>query len=350
MIRTGFFAVLVATSAHSAGLALPAGTDTIPPTIESARVIYDPGDPEETQCLEFIFSEPVDWFHAIHPDNYTDANTGQTAFQGFWYPPDRVEIRFTTQFWGYGTCEQVRVVNVVDLAGNQIVDDGVGNVFTFHLQQVLVQGRMLAHMHSHDDPPHTFAIEGNAGPLTWSPQCDVPLEDADNDSVYTKLLFFDVPCTTATGGPETRDVEFLFSHQCNELESVPSRMFTLDLAAHPDGRDTLDLWWADGVPTDAAPLATRPIASSLRSISPNPTRSETAVAFSLAARSRVALDVVDVRGRVVRRLESGFRPAGSHRVVWDGRTDRGGFAPAGVYFVRFDADGASSSRRVVLAR
>ena len=89
-----------------------------------------------------------------------------------------MEIRFASQFWGYGTCEQVRVVNVVDLAGNQIVDDGVGNVFTFWLEQVLVKGRMLAHMHSHDDPPHTFALEGSASPLTWSPQCDVPLEDA----------------------------------------------------------------------------------------------------------------------------------------------------------------------------
>lgn len=332
------------------GVVQAAGPDTTPPTIASARVIYDPSNPLETAYLEFIFSESVDWFHAISPSNYTDTNTGETGTQGFWYPPNRVEMRFTPQFFGYGTCEQVRVVKVVDLAGNEIVDDGIGNAFTFHLQQVLVQGHMNEHMQAHDAPPHAFAIEGNVAPLTWTPTCDVPLEDADADSTWTQWVFFDLPCTTATSGPETQDVELRFSHQCGELEPMPNRSLSLDLAAHPDGRDTLDVWWGDQMVTAAKPLASRPDAFALDSVAPNPARAGTFVAFSIAEPAHVELNVVDVRGRMVRRLAEGTRAAGPHRILWDGRTDQGALAPAGVYFVRFDAGHGVSARRIVLTR
>jgi hypothetical protein len=352
MTSIALLAILAAAApaAGAAGIAERAEPDTIPPTIESARVLYDPDDPQETGTIEFVFSEPVDWFQAIHPNNYTDLHSGQTAFQGFWFPPNRTEIRFPNPLWGYGTCEQVRVVNVVDLAGNEIVDDGAGNAFTFHLQQVLVLGRMSVHMQAHDAPPHSFAIEGNVAPLTWSPNCDVPLEDADGDSVWTQLVFFDLPCSSASGGAATQDVEFLFCHRCNELEPIANRLLSLDLALQPDGRDTLDLWWADGVPTDAGALSPRPLASGLGAISPNPTRSGAAIAFSLADAGPVALDVLDVRGRVVRRLGRGLRPAGAHGVTWDGRTDRGTSAAPGVYFVRFEVPAGTSARRIVLAR
>lgn len=342
--------LLLAALAPAAALSAPAEPDTVPPTIQSARVLYNPDNPEETGTLEFLFSEPVDWFHAIHPNNYTDFHTGQTAFQGFYFPPNRTEIRFPDPLWGYGTCEEVRVVNVVDLAGNEIVDDGIGNVFTFHLHQVLVQGRMSVHMMAHDAPPHSFAIEGSEAPLTWSPNCDVPLEDADLDSVWTQLVFFDLPCSTANGGTTPQDVEFRFSHRCNELEPIANRVLTLDLALQPDGQDTLDLWWADGVPTDAVVPMPRPLASGLGEVSPNPTRSGTVVAFSLADAADVALDIVDVQGRVARRLERGLWPTGAHRVTWDGRTDRGAPAASGVYFVRFETRAGTSVRRIVLAR
>jgi len=63
-------------------------------TIASARVVYDPANPEETALLEFVYSEPVDWFAAVHFTSYIDVNTGQNPFQGYWYPPNRAEIRF----------------------------------------------------------------------------------------------------------------------------------------------------------------------------------------------------------------------------------------------------------------
>ena len=66
-----------------------------------------------------------------------------------------------------------------------------------------MKGRMSEHMKNHDAPPHAFAIEGSVAPLTWTPTCDVELNDADGDSTWNQKVFFTVPCSTATGGGET---------------------------------------------------------------------------------------------------------------------------------------------------
>ena len=348
MHRLPLFVLLVAVALSPRPVR--AGGDTTPPTVTAARVIYDPANPLETALLEFEFSETVDWFQAILYSNYIDTASGETSFQGFWYPPNRTQVRFTDQFFDYGTCYEIRVINVRDEAGNVIVDDGIGNVFRFHLQQVLVRGNMRDHMKSHDVPPHEFAVEGvRPGSFPAVPTCDMPLDDADADSVYTQFVFFDVPCSTAVGGAETRDVEFRFSHQCSEPEPIPNRMLTLDLALNPDGRDTLDLDWADEVVTDVR--VARPVTGSrLESVFPSPSSTGASVAFSLSAPARVALDVVDVQGRVVRRLEAELWPSGAHLVEWDGRADSGRSVAPGVYFVRFDAGHGPSARRVVVTR
>jgi len=455
--------------------------DSIPPTILSARVLFDAQDPDETGLLEFVFSEPVEWFGAILYSNYIDVNTGQVADQGAWFPPDRTWITFPSQQWGFGTCEQVRVINVKDLAGNTIVDDGIGNVFTFHLQQLHWRGRMRAHMAAHDDPPHSFAVEGDTDPLTWAPDCDLPLSDVDGDSTWTGRAFFAVPCSSATGGPETAPLEWRFSHQCSESEPLAgNRTYTLDVGAHPDGRDTLDVWWNDDAPanftaqdvdvvfrvqagggalpfgagdslgvvgsegplawdlppaarllddgvapdgvaddgvftgrftfpagtyrdllfrfalrtaadsvfspecpasphrtvylddtqysqavpleldlvfddclnaTDAPAPARGPARPPLLSaVRPNPAPGPASVVLTLPAPSPVTVTVLDVRGRVVRRLVLGELPAGSHGVTWDARSDAGSRVAAGVYFLRAAAADRVETRRVVLKR
>jgi flagellar hook assembly protein FlgD len=50
----------------------------------------------------------------------------------------------------------------------------------------------------------------------------------------------------------------------------------------------------------------------------------------------VRLDVLDVRGRLARRLLDTRTGAGPHRLSWDGRDESGREAGAGVYFVRLE--------------
>lgn len=83
---------------------------------------------------------------------------------------------------------------------------------------------------------------------------------------------------------------------------------------------------------------------------PNPTRTGTSLAYRLPSQQGVRLTVHDVRGRLVRTVTDGVMDLGDHVMNWDGRTDGGVRAPAGVYFIHMQTAQASRSQRVVLVR
>ena len=62
------------------------------------------------------------------------------------------------------------------------------------------------------------------------------------------------------------------------------------------------------------------------------------------------LEVLDVGGRRVRILLDERRPAGRHRVTWDGRDHYGGLVADGVYFLRLTANGETLTRKAVKVR
>lgn len=76
---------------------------------------------------------------------------------------------------------------------------------------------------------------------------------------------------------------------------------------------------------------------------PNPFRATASVRFTLARPSAVVVEIVDVTGRLVRRLEGGARAAGTHAIAWDGRNQDGSNMASGVYLacVRCDSGVAS---------
>jgi hypothetical protein len=88
---------------------------------------------------------------------------------------------------------------------------------------------------------------------------------------------------------------------------------------------------------------------SLGKISPNPTARAARIEFYVARSASIKLSIMDVGGREIAVLASGVLDAGQHAVSWDGRTRRGD-APAGVYFVRYRADGRDLVRRILLTR
>ncbi len=83
---------------------------------------------------------------------------------------------------------------------------------------------------------------------------------------------------------------------------------------------------------------------------PNPFNGVTEIRFTLARPRTASLCVVDVRGRVVRRLGSGRWAAGPHALEWDGTDESGEPSPSGVYIVRLEAGGQVATRKVVLVR
>jgi hypothetical protein len=78
-------------------------------------------------------------------------------------------------------------------------------------------------------------------------------------------------------------------------------------------------------------------------IAPNPARGT--CRFSIAAAvSGAMFEIIDAHGR---RIWARALPPGRSTLQWDGRTDRGGLAPGGVYFARIRDDRGTRVRRLV---
>jgi hypothetical protein len=72
---------------------------------------------------------------------------------------------------------------------------------------------------------------------------------------------------------------------------------------------------------------------------PNPFADRTSIGFHVPGAGAVTLTVFDPEGRRVRRLVDRTVGAGWHRMEWDGRTDAGRKAAAGVYYCQIRAAG-----------
>ncbi|HMB70987.1 MAG TPA: FlgD immunoglobulin-like domain containing protein, partial [bacterium] len=84
--------------------------------------------------------------------------------------------------------------------------------------------------------------------------------------------------------------------------------------------------------------------------SPNPFTARTVIRFELDRAQPVLLSVHDARGRRVRVLAGGPLPAGTHRLEWDGRDDRGRPVAAGVYFFSLRSGGDRLVRKTARLR
>jgi|GEM_PF-513919 len=83
---------------------------------------------------------------------------------------------------------------------------------------------------------------------------------------------------------------------------------------------------------------------------PNPFNAQTLIEFDVAEKGHVSLEVFNIVGQRVRTLIRDLRPAGSYRVVWDGK-DHGGIPVAsGIYFYRLRSGHRVHTRRMVLLR
>lgn len=98
--------------------------------------------------------------------------------------------------------------------------------------------------------------------------------------------------------------------------------------------------------------ASLPRIVSLAPPSPNPTRGAVEFRFGVpASGGPTRIEIVDVQGRRVAKIEIESGPPGWRSIVWDGRGENGRSLPAGIYTARMVAPGGSSdelTRRLVI--
>jgi hypothetical protein len=111
-------------------------------------------------------------------------------------------------------------------------------------------------------------------------------------------------------------------------------------------------WYDEGNPEPgeastvlAEPDEVQPARPSLLEVWPNPFNPETRVTFQLPQTLLTRLSLVDVLGREVRVLEDGLLPAGVHE-----RSVNLSGQPAGCYFLRLQAGGQQSVRKLLLVK
>ena len=102
---------------------------------------------------------------------------------------------------------------------------------------------------------------------------------------------------------------------------------------------------AFGTASAAAPVALPGAGARLGLPFPNPFRGAVGVPFHLTNASPARLTIHDASGRLLRVLSSGEFAAGMHRATWN--ESAASAFPAGVYFLRLEAEGTVSSRRLV---
>jgi hypothetical protein len=88
---------------------------------------------------------------------------------------------------------------------------------------------------------------------------------------------------------------------------------------------------------------------------PNPFNPETWIPFKLKEASDTLITIYDVHGRIVRKFELGYIPAGiyqtkSKSAYWDGTNDMGERVASGIYFYHLKAGKFSAARKMVILK
>jgi hypothetical protein len=85
-------------------------------------------------------------------------------------------------------------------------------------------------------------------------------------------------------------------------------------------------------------------------ITPNPFNAHTRIAFTVPVDGPVRVVLHALDGRRVRTLATGFRVAGAHEVVWDGRDDAGHGVASGTYLCRVESPVGAASAKLGLVK
>lgn len=206
----------------------------------------------------------------------------------------------------------------------------------------------------------SLGLDGAALPLDWNnPPATLLADDgvapdaAAGDGIYSQRVTF------PAGTLKSVDYKYLlkaaadsaFAFECSG--GAPNRNVFLDdtiySTANPIVLDLAhfdDCTWALDAPVVAAGLS----GYGLEPGRPNPTDGFSTISYVLPVPTQIRLEIFDVRGRLVRTLVDGVRPAGRNTVMWNGRAANGAPLPSGVYFSRLSAGEFHESHKIVLMR
>jgi len=109
---------------------------------------------------------------------------------------------------------------------------------------------------------------------------------------------------------------------------------------------------SDDTPITDVPHAAQPALDTAPKlvVGPNPFRGSLTLRLVLARPGATVVDVLDMAGRMVRRIHAGTLGPGATQLEWDGRAASGRLAPSGLYLVRVRQGERDASAKVLRLR
>jgi hypothetical protein len=130
-----------------------------------------------------------------------------------------------------------------------------------------------------------------------------------------------------------------------------SPIFTLTLARNMDAEGSESVRESDaGEQVSKSSTANLPEGYSLSQNYPNPFNPTTTIEYTVGVTGPVTLDIINVKGQVVRHLVDRVMSAGIHSVQWDSTNERGERVSSGVYFYRLVAGDYSETKSMTLLK
>lgn len=83
---------------------------------------------------------------------------------------------------------------------------------------------------------------------------------------------------------------------------------------------------------------------------PNPFNPETWIPYQLAENTNVKINIFDIQGQLVWKIDLGSQSAGEYTVLWDGRDSLGEKVSSGVYFYTLQAGEFTATRKMVIVK
>ena len=83
---------------------------------------------------------------------------------------------------------------------------------------------------------------------------------------------------------------------------------------------------------------------------PNPFNPTTTIFFRLSERSKVVLEIFNIKGQKIRTLLNEDRSKGEHRIIWDGKDNNGKKVVSGIYSYRIKSKNINVTRKMVLIK
>ena len=83
---------------------------------------------------------------------------------------------------------------------------------------------------------------------------------------------------------------------------------------------------------------------------PNPFNPQTQISFMLPERTRIKLQIFNLKGQKVATILKGLQPAGQYTATWSGRDEAGNNVASGIYLYRLQAGGLVQTRKMTLLR